>query len=143
MDIMLNSALVRKLRTERSWSQDQLADAAGLSLRTVQRIEKDGTSSLESSQALAAVFETHLASIQLDTDKELRESRIRRFQLWGRFGNAAGVICAFAGISYSVYIGNLQGLEAGLWYGGIALLSGLFYIANLLLSAHFRKHNIL
>lgn len=142
MDIMLDSALVRKLRTERSWSQDQLADAAGLSLRTVQRIEKDGTCSLESSQALAAVFETRVASIQLDTDKEIRESRIRRFQFWGSFGNTAGVICAFAGISYSFYIGNLQGLEAGLWYSGIAVLSGLLHLANLLLSAYFRNSRI-
>jgi hypothetical protein len=106
------------------------------------RIEKDGTCSLESSQALAAVFETRVASIQLDTDKEIRESRIRRFQFWGSFGNTAGVICAFAGISYSFYIGNLQGLEAGLWYSGIAVLSGLLYLANLLLSAYFRNSRI-
>ncbi|NKB33143.1 MAG: helix-turn-helix domain-containing protein [Pseudomonadales bacterium] len=139
---MLNSVLVRKLRTQRSWSQDQLGEAAGLSLRTIQRIEKEGTCSLESSQALAAVFEIDVASLQIDSDTALRDVGIRRGQFWGMFGNTAGLLCAFSGISYSVYIGNLRGLEAGLWYGGIALVGGLFYVAIPLLGEYFRKNSI-
>lgn len=39
---------VVKLRTERLWSQDELSIAAGLNLRTIQRIENEGTISLQS-----------------------------------------------------------------------------------------------
>lgn len=52
----INSALVKQLRSEKFWSQDELAIAAGLNLRTVQRIENEATASLQSKKALAAVF---------------------------------------------------------------------------------------
>ena len=32
--------IVRKLRIQRGWSQDQLAQFSGLSVRTIQRIER-------------------------------------------------------------------------------------------------------
>lgn len=47
---------VRQLRNGRQWSQEQLAEACGINLRTIQRIESRGTGSLESVRALAAVF---------------------------------------------------------------------------------------
>ncbi|PCI75301.1 MAG: transcriptional regulator [SAR86 cluster bacterium] len=142
MDIMINSVLIKELRRQRSWSQDQLAIAAGLSMRTVQRIEKEGTCSLESSQALAAVFELNVASLQIDTVKELGDISVRRGQKWGIFGNTVGLVCAYTGITYSVISGNLRGLEAGLWYGGIALFCGLTYVVITLLSEFFRKNRI-
>ena len=51
------SALIKKQRNERTWSQDHLASVSGLSLRTIQRIEKGGKCSLDSKKALASVFE--------------------------------------------------------------------------------------
>lgn len=33
---------IKQLRAEHGWSQEQLGEVAGLSYRTVQRIEKDG-----------------------------------------------------------------------------------------------------
>jgi transcriptional regulator with XRE-family HTH domain len=52
----INAALVKQLRLEKSWSQEELAIASGLNLRTVQRIEKEATASLQSKKALASVF---------------------------------------------------------------------------------------
>jgi transcriptional regulator with XRE-family HTH domain len=52
----INAMLVKQLRTERSWSQDELAIASGLHLRTVQRIEKEASASLQSRKALAATL---------------------------------------------------------------------------------------
>lgn len=48
---------VRDLRTERSWSQEHLAGAAGLSLRTIQRVESGYTCAGDTLLALAAAFE--------------------------------------------------------------------------------------
>lgn len=44
---------VRELRRQRGWSQEQLAEASGLSVRTVQRIEKGSPPGLASADALA------------------------------------------------------------------------------------------
>lgn len=54
--------IVRKLRLQRGWSQDQLAEFADVSVRTIQRIERGQKASLETSKALAAVFEVNLST---------------------------------------------------------------------------------
>lgn len=48
---------VQKLRLKLGWSQQQLAEASGLSVRTIQRIEAGHPPSTESLKSLAAVFE--------------------------------------------------------------------------------------
>ena len=52
----VNATKLKQLRDELGWTQEQLAAATGLSLRTIQRCERDGVASLESKKALAAVF---------------------------------------------------------------------------------------
>jgi transcriptional regulator with XRE-family HTH domain len=49
--------LIQKLRLQRGWSQERLAEVSGVSVRTIQRLERGLPGSLESLQALAAVFE--------------------------------------------------------------------------------------
>jgi transcriptional regulator with XRE-family HTH domain len=60
--------LVRKLRIEKGWSQETLAEVSGLSVRTIQRTERGGNASLETLNALAAVLETDLASLSKEPD---------------------------------------------------------------------------
>lgn len=48
---------VRNLRASRGWTQQQLAEIADLSLRTIQRVEKLGVASNETVSALCSVFE--------------------------------------------------------------------------------------
>ena len=56
--------LVQKLRLQRGWSQEQLAELSGLSVRTIQRIERGSTASVESLKALGAVFEVDFSSLK-------------------------------------------------------------------------------
>jgi transcriptional regulator with XRE-family HTH domain len=49
--------LVQKLRLQRGWSQEQLAELSGLSARTIQRMESGSASSPESLKAIGSVFE--------------------------------------------------------------------------------------
>jgi transcriptional regulator with XRE-family HTH domain len=56
--------LIQKLRLQRGWSQEQLAELSGLSVRTVQRLERGQTASLESLKALASVFEIDVTRLQ-------------------------------------------------------------------------------
>ena len=56
--------LVQKLRVQRGWSQEQLAELTGLSTRTIQRIERGKKASAESLKAIAAVFEVDLSALR-------------------------------------------------------------------------------
>ena len=62
MDNLMN---IKKLRLERGWSQEQLADISGISRRTIQRIENGANAGLDSQNALAAAFELSLSDLQL------------------------------------------------------------------------------
>ena len=42
VEMKIDGNLVRLMREERAWSQEHLASVAGLSTRTVQRLEADG-----------------------------------------------------------------------------------------------------
>ncbi len=53
----INNALVSRERMVRQWSQQQLADMTGLSLRTIQRIENSGNASYGSIKSIASVLE--------------------------------------------------------------------------------------
>jgi len=53
----VNAQLIKSMRSQRSWTQQHLADACGVSLRTVQRVERYGNTSNETAMSLAAVFE--------------------------------------------------------------------------------------
>lgn len=58
--------LVQKLRLKRGWSQQQLAEASGLSVRTIQRIEAGQPGNVESLKSLAAVFEVDFATLNTE-----------------------------------------------------------------------------
>lgn len=68
--------VIKKLRENKQWSQEQLATLSGLSIRTIQRIESGNRASLESLKALAAVFETNIETLQKEIiviDKKTEE----------------------------------------------------------------------
>jgi transcriptional regulator with XRE-family HTH domain len=65
--IVESQMIVRKLRLDRGWSQEQLAEFAGVSVRTIQRMERGRRVGLETLKCVAAVFETDLKSLQPET----------------------------------------------------------------------------
>ena len=62
--------LIQTLRLKHGWSQQQLADASGLSVRTVQRIEAGYPASTESLKSLAAVFGVDFAFLTQEPDMD-------------------------------------------------------------------------
>ena len=67
----INVDVVRDVRKQKSWSQEELAVASGLNLRTIQRIESDASASLQSKKALAS-------ALDLDVhDLDYQETRMR------------------------------------------------------------------
>ncbi|MBK8900013.1 MAG: DUF805 domain-containing protein [Anaerolineaceae bacterium] len=66
----IDSTLVKKLRTAENWSQEQLSEKSGLSLRTIQRLENGGSASIESVRALAAAFGIDPSELMLSSETE-------------------------------------------------------------------------
>ncbi len=71
MNMKVNAVKIRKWREQRCWSQEQVAEIASISLRTVQRIENGGTASHDSVMALAAAFDEDVSALILDVDTEV------------------------------------------------------------------------
>ncbi len=77
--------IVSKLRKQRKWSQEQLSENSGLSLRTIQRIEGGGKASMASLNALALAFETNVETLEHEVvvvDKE--SAQWKKSPLWVR-----------------------------------------------------------
>jgi len=123
---------IQKMRLQRGWSQQQLADASGLSVRTVQRIESGHPGSIESIKSLAAVFEVDFSTLtseaamvdqQQSVSEAIRERiafmqarRIRGFYLHLMIYLVASGGCALIDLATSPGI---------LWFIGLSLFWGL------------------
>ena len=69
----INVDAVLQARKQKAWSQEELATATGLNLRTIQRIESEGAASLQSKKALASALDLDIH----DLDEEENRMRIR------------------------------------------------------------------
>lgn len=112
--------LVQTLRLKNGWTQEQLATVSGVSVRTIQRIERGEAASAESLKALAAAFDvdfqalkepamdttlsTPSATARLDAELLLAFDHVRRKRTF--FG---------ALTAYMVVIPVLAGLNVFVW----------------------------
>lgn len=74
----MNAVLAKNVKTVREikhWTQQHLADTAGIQLRTVQRVEKGDGASLETLGALANAFDLSIDILQ--TDMEALVDKVR------------------------------------------------------------------
>ena len=54
---------IQRHRMNKGWSQEQLAEVSGLSVRTIQRVESGQAPSLETLRCFASVFETPISQL--------------------------------------------------------------------------------
>lgn len=62
----INADLVIKLRKEKAWSQQELADATGLNIRTIQRVEKEASASLHTKRVLASALDITFQALDFE-----------------------------------------------------------------------------
>lgn len=76
MDMKVDTKKLIQLRNTKAWSQQHLAEVSGLSLRTIQRIEKTQSASQESVKAIAAAFDgtPEMLLVEPPADKELLDA---------------------------------------------------------------------
>ncbi len=56
--------MIKDIRISKGWSQEQLSQFSGLSVRTIQRIERGHNAGLESLKCIAAAFDTDISKLQ-------------------------------------------------------------------------------
>lgn len=124
--VVVDTIRLGQLRESKSWSQEHLANAAGLSLRTVQRMERTGHASAESRLAVAAALGVPVDSLAmvyrptsaLETSKNLG---FARGQLWAFGGIATGALSAAA----VIVLTRSDGREMGIALGILGAVTGL------------------
>lgn len=83
MDMQLDSHRIRIERERRAWSQEHLAEVAGLSLRTIQRVETSGSASYETAKSLAAVLVLEVSALRAPVEA-LQQGALRPSRaVWG------------------------------------------------------------
>ena len=76
MEMKLDLDFLLKLRKNKAWTQAHLAEVCGLSLRTIQRIEKSGSASHDSIQALASVFNVSTEALIFKEDDHIQKQTV-------------------------------------------------------------------
>ncbi|GAA6155842.1 MAG: 2TM domain-containing protein [Alphaproteobacteria bacterium] len=130
--------LIRKLRIDKGWSQETLAEVSGLSVRTIQRLERGDKASLETLTALAAVFEVDVPTLSTEapmyTPNELSKEERRAIRyvrdLKAFYSHAATyavvifglfIINLFTGISTPWFIWPMLGWGVGVAAHGLSV----------------------
>lgn len=130
MQITPDAVKIKKWREDRSWSQEHLAEAADISLRTIQRVENGKGASRETIMALAAAFNVDVMALTIDpqtqADKIARQERTKTISAM-RVGFLINLACyifgliIFTGISVSDGIEGYAMLVPAIWWGvGVA-----------------------
>lgn len=128
--------LIQKLRLQHGWSQEQLAELSGLSVRTIQRIERGQTPSVESLKSVAAVFEVDFSTLReppMDTvihgvsaEETLALARVRSIK--GFYIHAAQyvfVVGLLAAVNIFLYPRHYWFVWVALGWGSGLLVHGL------------------
>lgn len=123
MQMKPDAGKIKRWREERMWSQEHLADLAGIGLRTVQRIENGEQASRESVMALAAAFNVDVSVLTLDVEAEAAKSAQKtvaektaalRLSFWIHLVSYLLGMVVFAGISIGV--GAPVMMWAAIWW---------------------------
>ncbi len=97
---MSKQNMIRVYRLEKAWSQEQLAEFSGVSVRTIQRLEKGGQGALETLKAIAATLDvdikqlqeekpdmTHQASVETNEEHALKQATLEVKKLKGFYSH--------------------------------------------------------
>jgi len=96
------SEKVREARMARGWTQQQLAEIANLSLRTVQRVENQSVASNETVSALSAVLELPRTELMAMNPNQPEHAEAERSM--GRLLAATALLGAALGSGITVFL---------------------------------------
>ena len=141
MSISPDARKIKRWREERHWSQEHLAEIAGISPRTMQRIENGEKASAESLKALAAVFDVDVSALKNDVNRQalmISNQNMENTRNSLRLAFMINLVCwvfgmiVFAGISLSDGESGYSMAVPSIWWtvgmAGIGLVYALYEI---------------
>ena len=135
MSFEIDLGKLKQARDERLWSQEDLADASGLSVRTIQRIEKDRLITRDSLKALAAAFDVD--AVELVAPATLKGYKAG--MLLGTGGAVLGYVFGLAGVYSGVASGDTSYAQAGLFAGLLGAAAGGICAAIAIAGGRYKK----
>lgn len=87
----VNAHLIVELRQQKSCSQDELAIACGLNLRTIQRIENTGSASLQSKKALASALDIDILELEYKELPQMKKYEYKTLEIDNKEGFLTGL----------------------------------------------------
>ncbi|MEL6687719.1 MAG: helix-turn-helix domain-containing protein [Pseudomonadota bacterium] len=147
MSFKPDAAKIKRWREERHWSQEHLADLAGIGTRTLQRIENGEAASYESVMALAAAFNVDVVALTVDTEEQARDIAATerekglnalRLSFWIHLASYAFCMVVFLAISVSDgREGFIMLIPAVWWTVGVA--SHALAVVIVMIINHFEE----
>ena len=134
---------VRALRERKAWSQEHLATASGLSVRTVQRVERDSSGLPETRLALAAALAVSAAELMGDIPaREAVQEKPGSVPglKWGWIGWAVGITGSVAGILHG-YLNGGSLPDATRALGVVASFAGITAGVMGVLNERFKRRH--
>lgn len=126
---------VKTYRLTKAWSQEQLAEVASLSVRTVQRTEKGQKPSLETLSAIASAFGVNVSDLSEETyvanqalDEHISEARIQVAQetrFYRVLATAVLVCTALMIINYLFTPESYWSVVVAVIWGGLVIFRGI------------------
>lgn len=136
----MNEMRIATLRRERGWTQERLAEASGVAVRTVQRLEGGNDASLETLSAIARALEVPVREL-FDADEPSGadpgvrglDQRIAIDQA-RRDAFSQGWRSLYAGVGVALSILTIVLISVDVWPGVTILLLGAYWAAGALLA---------
>lgn len=121
---------IKFFRKQNGWSQNLLAKASGLSLRTIQRVEKDGNASSETQLALAAAFDKSTQELFQVSEK------IEVYWKWRSImQNVIALVVVILAIGMIFVLGGDLGMFAD-FYGALFLAAFMYACTVIAFGSH-------
>lgn len=144
-EMKIDPQKVRSAREHLGWSQERLSQAAGVGLRTIQRLESEGTASKETILCISAALQTTPSDISIQDGKSSSAmSHIPtgapwyvRYGLYGIYTPKAALGFMWLCLCLSAVSFVLGFLNPILWLGCMFTLAALWYWA----AAHWLTHH--
>ena len=146
MAFKADAAKIKRWREERHWSQEHLAELAGIAARTLQRIENGEAAAHDSVMALAAAFNVDVTALSVDAEAEARHATERqaeeaeaRMRLYF-YLHAASVAMVTAIFGFLAVIdGSWETFKITLWFAFPLAVHGIAVFVQQLTDRHERK----
>ena len=105
---------IKEMRIKLAWSQEHLAEVAGVSSRTIQRIEKEGIGEFETLMGLAQAFDIDVTELMQISQSEKIDEKLQKH---------------FEGITFFTQMTSGKGI-LDLGFGTLGIIPGMPQVKN-------------